>query len=356
VRDGGVEIRYHRRYDHEAARRPRESPMKSLMSILLAAACLALGLGPAAAQDKYPSRPIKLLVPYAPGGATDIVARVLGDRLREQIGASIVVENKPGANGILCLESMARAAPDGYTLMIGNVTTNAITPILYHDKMHINYEKDVVPVMRLVDIPEFLLVTATNFEPKSVKELVDYAKTNPGKVNYGSVGVGSYPDYDMALFAKRAGDLKMQGIPNKAGASGVITDMLTGSTHAAFLNVASSAGLVHDGKLRPLALVNRARLPEYPNVPTMQEVGLDGVGTLAWQALFAPAGTPKAVLETLRKAMADAMASEAVATNFAKQNFNRVPSASLDEAKSWLAGEMTLWRKITQEVPIEMPQ
>jgi tripartite-type tricarboxylate transporter receptor subunit TctC len=328
--------------------------MKSLLSILLTSACLALGLAPASAQDKYPSRPIKILVPYAPGGATDIVARVLGDRLREAVGATIVVENKPGANGILCVEAMARAAPDGYTLMVGNVTTNAITPILYHDKMHINYEKDVVPVMRLVDIPEFLLATATSFEPKTVKELVDYAKQNPGKVNYGSVGVGSYPDYDMALFAKRAGDLKMQGIPNKSGASGVIQDMLTGSTHVSFLNVASSAGLVHDGKFKPLALVNRERLPEYKDVPTMQEVGFDGVGTLAWQGLFAPAGTPKAVLETLRKAMTEAMASQAVTATFAKQNFNRVPSASLDEAKTWLTSEIALWKKITQEVPIEM--
>jgi tripartite-type tricarboxylate transporter receptor subunit TctC len=251
---------------------------------------------------------------------------------------------------------MARAAPDGYTLMIGNVTTNAITPILYHDKMHINYEKDVVTVMRLVDIPEFLAVTTTNFEPKTVQEFIDYAKKNPGKVNYGSVGVGSYPDYDMALFAKRAGDLKMQGIPNKSGASGVMTDMLTGSTHASFLNVASTAGLVQSGKLRPLALVNRERLPQYKDVPTMQEVGFDGVGTLAWQSLLAPAGTPKAVLETMRKAMADAMQSPAVAENFAKQNFNRVPSASLDEAKTWLASEMARWKKITEEVPIEMPQ
>ena len=314
-------------------------------------------MAPAGAQDKYPSRPIKILVPYAPGGATDIVARVLGDRLRESIGATIVVENKPGAYGILALEAMARATPDGYTpQMVGNVTTNTITPILYHDKMHINYDKDVVPVMRLVDIPEFLLVTTTDFAPTSVPEFVDYAKKNPGKVNYGSVGVGSYPDYDMALFAKRAGDLKMQGIPNKAGASGVINDMLTGSTHASFLNVASAAGLVQADKLRPLALVNRERLPEYPNVPTMKEVGFDGVGTLAWQGLFAPAGTPKEVLEALRKGMTEALQAPAVVTTFAKQNFNRVPSASLDEAKTWLAGEMALWKKITDEVKIEMPQ
>ena len=330
--------------------------MKSLLSILVTSACLALGAAPADAQDKYPARPIKILVPYAPGGATDIVARVLGDRLRESIGASIVVENKPGAYGILCLETMARSPADGYTLMLGNVTTNAITPILYHDKMHIDYLKDVAPVIRLVDIPEFLITTTKNFAPKTVPELVDFAKKNPGKVNYGSVGVGSYPDYDMMLFAKRAGDLKMQGIPNKAGASGVINDLLTGSSQASFLNVASTAGLVKDGQLRPLALVNRARLKDYPDVPTMQEVGFDGVGTLAWQALFAPAGTPKAVLETLRKAMTEAMQTQAVAATFDKQNFNRVPTASLDDAKTWLAAEMTRWKKITEEIPIDVPQ
>lgn len=329
--------------------------MKLLLSILLSSLWLALGSAPADAQ-KFPSRPIKILVPYAPGGATDIVARVLGDRLRDSIGASIVVENKPGAYGILCLETMARSPADGYTLMLGNVTTNAITPILYRDKLHIDYLKDVVPVIRLVDIPEFLLVATKNFTPKTIREFIDYAKQNPGKVNYGSVGVGSYPDYDMMLFAKRAGGLKLQGIPNKAGASGVIQDLLTGSSQASFLNVASTAGLVKDGQLRPLALVNRARLPQYPDVPTMQEAGFDGVGTLAWQALFAPAGTPKDVLETLRSAMADAMQAPAVAANFDKQNFNRVPTASLDEAKTWLSAEMTRWRKITEEIPIDVPQ
>jgi tripartite-type tricarboxylate transporter receptor subunit TctC len=330
--------------------------MKSLLSILVAGCCILLGLAPAGAQDKYPSRPIKILIPYAPGGATDIVARVVGDRLRESIGATIVIENKPGAYGILALESMARAAPDGYTLMIGNVSTNAITPILYRDKMHIDYARDVVPVLRLVDIPEFLLVATKNLTPATVAEFVDYARKNPGKINYGSVGVGSYPDYDMAVFAKRAGDLRMQGIPNKSGASGVLNDMLAGSTQASFINVASSAGLVSSGQLRPLALVNRVRLPEYPAVPTMQEAGFDGVGTLAWQALFAPAGTPKDVLEKLRKAMTEALQSQAVAATFAKQNFNRVPTTSLEDARAWLAAEMARWQKITEEVKIEIPQ
>jgi tripartite-type tricarboxylate transporter receptor subunit TctC len=329
--------------------------MKRLLSTLLALACLALAGVPAEAQEKYPSRNVKIIVPYGPGGATDIVARVLADQVKNTFGQSVIVENKPGAYGIIALQELARSAPDGYTLMIGNVSTNAITPILYASKMSLNYDKDVVPVMRLVDIPAFLVVTTKDFAPKTVAEFIDYAKKNPSKVNYGTVGVGSYPHYDMALFAKRAGDLNMAGIPNKAGATGVINDMLGGTVQIAFLNVASTAGNVKAGLLRPLAQVNHTRLQQYPDVPTMAEAGFPGVGTAAWQGLFAPAGTPKEVLETLRQAMTEALKAPSVVNTFKQQDFNIVPTASLEEAKPWLAGEINNWRKITQEVKIEIP-
>lgn len=323
-----------------------------------AAVLLGLFLAPisvpaAQAQEQYPNRVVKIIVPYGPGGATDIVARVLADELKNTFGQTFLVENKPGAYGIIALQELARSNADGYTLMIGNVSTNAITPILYSKKMTIDYNKDVVPVIRLVDIPAFLVAAAKNFPPKSVAELIDYAKKNPGKVNYGTVGVGSYPDYDMALFAKRAGNLVMTAIPNKEGASGVITDMLTGTVQVAFLNVASTAGNVRAGNLRALALVNRTRLPQFPDVPTMDEVGFPGVGTAAWQALFAPAGTPKQVLENLRKAMTDAMEAPAVAAAFKKQGFNIAPTHSLEEAKTWLSSQINDWRAITQEVKID---
>src|SRR3972149_6385461 len=138
---------------------------------------------------------------------------------------------------------MARARPDGYTLMIGNVSTNAITPVLFPGKLKISYDKDVVPVLRLVDIPAFLLATTKNFAPRTAAELIAHAKQNPGKVRYGPVGVGSYPHYDAAYFAKRAGDLDMIAIHNKAGASGVINDMVSGDSQMAFLNVASTAAM-----------------------------------------------------------------------------------------------------------------
>jgi tripartite-type tricarboxylate transporter receptor subunit TctC len=335
--------------------------MKRLSLILLSAACLVFGLASgmtaALAQDKYPSRPVKVIVPYAPGGATDIVARLVGDAFQKITGQPFVVLNKPGAFGMLAIDEMVKSEPDGYTLMLGNVSTNAITPIIYAKKMNSDYQKTVVAVTNLVDVPAFLVVTTANdFPVKTVAELIDYTKKNPGKVSYGTVGVGSYPHYDMAYFAKRAGDLDMIGLPNKNGASGVIQDMLRGDVQAAFLNVASTAGMVQSGKFRPIAMVNRARLAEYPAVPTMQEVGYGDVGTVAWNGLFAPAATPKPVLEAVFNAVNKALQSPELIEKLQKQNFNIVPNKSLADAQTWLAGEMKHWETITSAVKIEATQ
>jgi tripartite-type tricarboxylate transporter receptor subunit TctC len=331
--------------------------MKRLSLILLSAISLGLLTGPAPAQEKYPSRPVKVIVPYAPGGATDIVARIVGDEFQKVTGQGFVVLNKPGAFGVLAIEEMLKSAADGYTVMIGNVSTNAITPIIYAKKLSADYSKSVVAVTNLIDVPAFLLVTTANdFPPKTVAELVDYAKKNPGKVNYGTVGVGSYPHYDMAYFAKRAGDLELAGLPNKNGASGVIQDMLRGDVQTAFLNVASTAGMVQAGKFRALAVVNHKRLPEYPNIPTMQEAGYPGVGTVAWNGLFAPAATPKPVLEALFAAVTKAMQTPEAKEKFSKQNFSVVPNKSLADAKTWLASEMKHWETITNTVKIDVAQ
>src|SRR5476651_1629375 len=162
--------------------------MKRLGLILLSAASVAFGMVTASAQDKYPSRPIKVIVPYAPGGATDIVARLVGDEFQKATGQGFVVINKPGAFGMLAIDEIVKSEPDGYTLMIGNVSTNAITPILYAKKMNSDYMKTVTAVTNLVDVPAFLVVTTANdFPVKTVAELIDYSKKNPGKVRYGTV-------------------------------------------------------------------------------------------------------------------------------------------------------------------------
>jgi tripartite-type tricarboxylate transporter receptor subunit TctC len=327
----------------------RSARVAAFLSLLLA----TLGAStPAPAQERYPSRIVKIIVPYAPGGATDIVARILAEQLRQILNQSIIVENKPGANGIIAIREMVNSRSDGYTLMVGNVTTNAITPVLTPAKVP-NYETNVVPVTNVVDIPAFLLVTTNNFNVSSLADLIAYAKQKPGELRYGSVGAGSYPHYDMAFFAKKAGDLDMTAIHNREGASGVIKDLITGDTQAAFLNVASSAGQIRAGKLRPLAVVNHERLPDYPDVATMQELGYPGVGTIAWQALFAPGGTPKDVLDTLFAACMQALKAPSLLETFHKQNFNVVPSKSLTDARNWLTQEINHWKEITSAVKIE---
>jgi tripartite-type tricarboxylate transporter receptor subunit TctC len=326
------------------------------LSLLLSTAFLAIGVAAAPAQDKYPSRPIRVIVPYAPGGATDITARIIADGFQKVTGQPMVVINKPGAYGLLAIEEIVKATPDGYTVMVGNVSTNTITPVLFASKMSYDYLKSVAAVTNLIDVPEFLVATVANdFPVKSVAELIAFAKKNPGGIRYGSVGVGSYPHYDMAYFAKQAGDLDMTHLPNKAGASGMVTDLLRGDIQTSFMNVATAAGQVQAGKMRALAIVSRARLPDYPNVPTMDESGYRGVGTIAWNALFTSAATPAPVQQALFEAVNKALQEPDTIEKLKKQNFNIVPSKSLADAKTWLIGEMKHWETITSEVKIEIP-
>jgi len=326
--------------------------MKRLTLIALAVTGLAVG-GMASAQDKYPTKPVKIVVPYGPGGATDIVTRIVAEQMRQSLGQSFVVENKPGAFGIVAIQEMANSRPDGYTLMTGNVSTNAITPVIVPERLKVNYARDVAPVTNLIDVPAFLVVTTTNFAIKDVPELIAHAKKNPGKLRYGTVGAGSYPHFDMAFFAKRAGDLDMIAIHNKQGAAGIINDMVTGDVQTAFLNVASTAAQIRAGKLKPIAVVNPTRLPDYPDVPTMKEVGFGDVGTIAWNAMFAPAATPRPVLEALHRAAVAALTSDAAKAQLTKQGFIISPSKSLDDARTWLAAEINAWKTITSAVKIE---
>src|SRR6267154_5043122 len=325
-----------------------EGAMKRRLALIIAALVLAF-TSAAHAQDKFPSKPIKVITAYGPGSATDIIIRILGEQLRQVLGQSIVVENKPGAFGIIAIEEMARARPDGYTLQVGNVSTNAITPVLFKSKFTIDYEKDVVAVARLADLPTFLMTTARNFPPRTMAEFVAYAKVRAGQLKYATPGAGSFPHYDMEILARRAG-ISMQAIHIKAGPPGYINDMALGDIQLAYMNVATSAPQIKAGTLRPLVTTTAARLPDYSNVPTMAEAGFPGVGTTLWAGLFAPAATPPAVLDTLQKAVVQALRSPQVLDTFAKQNIRSSPTGSLDEARTWLHGEIASWQKITNDI------
>src|SRR5215470_8023365 len=320
-----------------------------LLSILFTVA------GAAHAQDAYPSRPVRVVVPYAPGGAVDIVARIVTEQMRQALGQPFIIENKPGAFGILGLEELARAKADGYTLMFGNNNANVITPILYPKKMTIDVDRDVVPVARVADLPGFLIATKKNFPPTSFAEFLAYAKQNPGKVRYSSVGVGSFPQYDMEILARRAG-LDLVHIPNKAGASGMLNDLVSGDAQVAFLNVATPASMVRAGQLRPLAVITEKRMPDYPDVPTLAELGFPGIGTVQWLAIFAPAGTSQGVVEAVHKAANEAVKPAAVLEKFKAQSLRAIVSASPESARQFIRAEFALWSRITSEVKIDLPE
>ena len=327
--------------------------MRRFVLMLLSALALAAAHVEAVAQDRYPNRPVKILVPFGAGSATDIVIRIIGEQMRQTLGQPIVVDNRPGAFGITAIEEMARSKPDGYTLQIGNVGTNALTPVLYRKKLSIDFERDVVPVARLTDVPLFFVATTKNFPPTTLAEVVEFAKQHPGKVRYASVGVGSNNHFDMEIFAKRAG-LEMIHIPIKAGGAGMTNDLVTGDSQIGFVNIASAGGMIKAGQLRALGVVSDQRLAEYPDVPTMGELGYPGVGTPLWSALFAPAGTPKDVLETLHKSALQALQSAPVQEAFKKQVIRAVPTSSLDEARTWLKDEMAAWSRIVSDVKVEL--
>jgi tripartite-type tricarboxylate transporter receptor subunit TctC len=327
--------------------------MTRLSILLLSACCLAVGGLEAAAQDKYPSKPVKVVVPFGPGSATDIVIRIVGEQMRPLLGQPVVIENKPGAFGILAIEDMARSRPDGYTLQIGNPGTNVLTPIIYRKKFKIDYDKEILMVTRLSEVPLVLAATTKDFGPKTYAEFIAYAKANPGKVRYASVGIGSNNHYDMEAFAKWAG-IQMLHLPNKGGGAAITNDLVTGDANVALVNAASSGGVIKGGQVRALAVMADARLPEYPDVPTLKELGY-AAGKGLWSALYAPAATPRDVLDTLHKATVQSLNSEPVQTAFKKQMIKAVPDASIDAAQAWNKAETAYWRKVTDEVKVELP-
>jgi tripartite-type tricarboxylate transporter receptor subunit TctC len=320
---------------------------------LLATLCVALSAG-AWAQEKYPVKPIKILVPYGPGSGTDIVIRIVGEQARRIFNQPVVIENKPGAFGILAIEEMVRARPDGYTLEVGNSGTNSVAPIVYKKKFSIDYAKDVTVVTRLSDV-QLVLVIDPAIPAKTLAEFVAYAKERPGKVRYASVGIGSNNHFDTENFARATG-LDLVHIPIKAGGAGIAQAVLTGDAHMTLVNAASSRGMVAAGQLRPLAITGEARAEEYPDVPTLAEAGYPGVGSGLWAALYAPSATPRPILEQLHKGMLAALATEPVQSAFKKQMIRAAPNPTLDDAAEWNRRESAYWVKLTSEIKIELAE
>ena len=262
-----------------------------MLKALLVAGALLAGSLPASAQP-YPNRPLRIVVPFPPGGGTDIGTRIVAQKLQEAWGQAVIVENKPGAAGIVGTELTAKSAPDGYTFMMGNIGTHAINVSLYK-KLAYDPVRDFAPVSMVADLPLLLLVHPS-VPANSVKELIALAKSQPGKLNFSSSGAGGSMHVAAELFKSMTG-VDMVHIPYKGGAPAV-ADLLSGQVALSFSTVLETIQHVKAGKVRALAVTNDHRSIALPDLPTIAEAGLPGYQSISWLALFAPAGTPKEIV------------------------------------------------------------
>src|SRR5262245_44181494 len=321
--------------------------------LVVAAAVAAFPLGAAAQSiEQYPTRPVKILVPYKPGGATDIIARHVAQRLNDTLGQNFVVENRPGASGNIALDAAAKATPDGYTLFVGNVSTNAINENTFADVLQIKPSRDFVGITKLVEIPH-IVVTPASFPAHTLAEAIEFAKINPGKLNYASAGVGSYPHLDMLKLMNAAG-IEMTHIPYKGGAGQMIPALISGEAQIAFLNLSSALEHVKSGRLRAIATTAPVRLVELPNVATMAEQGYPGIGTNAWQGLFAPVATPKPVVAKLYGAVAALLSRPEMKDMLAKQMMTVSLSKSPEDFTALVREETRVWGEFVRDNKVKI--
>jgi tripartite-type tricarboxylate transporter receptor subunit TctC len=306
-------------------------------------AALLAGIKKASAQD-YPTRPITLIVPFPPGGSTTIVIRSVSDKLGEALHQQIVIDNRAGAGGTVGTRSLAKSDPDGYTIGLGYTGTLAIGPNL-HSNVGYDPIKDFAPIGRIATAPNTMVVNPS-FPAKTVPELIAYAKANPGKVSFGSAGVGTVSHVCGEYFASATG-IKLVHIPYK-GTGPALSDLIGGHIPMAFAPIPATYSIAKSGQIRMLAVTSLQRSTLAPEVPTIAEQGVPGFEAVLRYALVAPAGTPRPIIERLNKALNAAIATEEVRKRLAFEGAEPVTGSPEDYAAD-LAREVTLWTKVVKE-------
>jgi tripartite-type tricarboxylate transporter receptor subunit TctC len=309
--------------------------------LLAAAAALAQGHGPAAGQS-YPDRPIKMIVPFPPGGPIDTMARLVGQAMSMRLGQQVVVENRAGAGATIGSKAAAAAEPNGYTLLFGSSGSLAVAPALYPN---IDYDpvRMFAPIARVALLPH-VLVVGPQVPARTVKELIGYAKANPGKLNYGAP-LGTPPQMLGTLFKMQAA-IDVVFIPYR-GAAQSVTDLLAGETQFTIDAVTILSPLIQEGKLRPLALARPMRWPDLPDVPTMAESGFPEIDYDAWTGVVAPSGTPAPIISRLNSVINEGLRSPEMKTSFAKVSAIAQPGSPEDFA-AFLKAELPKWAHIVQ--------
>ncbi len=319
----------------------------SMLSVAAALAIAATGVTPAAAQN-WPTRSVKFLVPYGPGGGTDIVSRIIAQNLQEQLGQSFVVENKPGAGSTLGADTVAKSDKDGYTVLVLS-NAHAVAGALYK-KLPYDSVKDFQMISQIGTVP-LLLVTAPSFPPKDVKELLTTFKKDPGKYNYGAAGgIGTTQHFAGELFRVLA-DVGVKHIPFKTTPN-VITSMMQNDVQLTFELLPAVRGQVAGGQLRALAVTSPTRNPAMPDVPTLAEAGVPGYNVTSWYGFAMPAGTPKAIVDKFTKAVHDVLAKDEVKQAIAKTGIV-VQTSTNEELAKHVASEVAKWSDLMKKAGIE---
>ena len=319
---------------------------------LIAATLSALALGaialPAQAQDKWPSKPITYVVPFPAGGTTDILARLIGQKLGPALGTTIIIDNRPGAGGNIGSDLVARAAPDGYTIMGGTISSHSINASLY--KLPYDPLKSFAPIT-LIGTNANVLVVNPASPAKSVKDLIDAAKANPGSLSFASAGNGTSQHLSAELF-KTMAQIDMVHIPYK-GSAPAIQDVIGGQVPLMFDTTVVAAPFIQSGKVRPLAVTSAKRVPSLPDVPTMAEAGVPGYEVVSWQAMFAPAGTPPAIVHRLHTEVAAILKQPDVQERLAKLGVE--PSGMLPQQMAeFQAAEIAKWAKVVKAANVKV--
>lgn len=321
---------------------------RALAPALMLAAALLCGLGPStpaqAADPPWPTRPVRWVVPFPPGGAMDSIARTLGEKATKALGQPFVIENKPGAGGNIGTELVARSAPDGQTILITSIGM-ATNPSLY-SKLNYDPQRDLAPVSLLAIVPNVLVTNDTQPGVKTVRDVIEAARRAPGKLTYASAGNGTSIHLAGELFTAMAG-IDMVHIPYR-GSGPAVTDMLAGQVNYMFDSITSAGPHIRSGRLRAIAVTTATRSKSLPDVPTIAESGLPGYEVAPWFAVFAPAGTPQAVIDRLNATLREAMQEPDVVSKF--QSIGAEPIGSSPQALAeHLRKETALWSKLIRE-------
>jgi tripartite-type tricarboxylate transporter receptor subunit TctC len=296
--------------------------------------------------QNYPSKPVRMIIPFAPGGASDFVGRIMQPKLQELLGQPIVVENKPGAAGSIGMDFVAKSAPDGYTVFLGNIGSIAINPAVLPAQSSVP-TRDLVAVTQVVDVPS-IIIAHPSLPVSNVKELIAYARANPGKLNYGSPGSGSV-DRLVIEILRKVGGLDMVHVPYKGGAGPAVAGLMGGETNLMSATAASSLPGIKAGRLKALAVTGEKRLEQLPDTPTVKEQGYPDLTASSWQGLFVPTGTPKDAIDKLYDAAVKTLAMPEVVSRLATGGAFAVTSPNQAAFGEYVAAETKRWARIAKE-------